>query len=259
VTGSSSPSSPLHHTTPRTTATPTMMLALVRAPRWQITMQWRDSRLRMPDGLSRVQLQDGQVWTPQIDFYNDIGGIRLPATKVIDRGQSSDIWHHLASWPPCLLTVYPDALGTRPTSSSPSHHRSAPRITKALHFHCAHGCHSSLRLPQVSLLGPTGSALVTQTLRFIGQFAMRLSLLYCAPTSAHLPICPPAHLPIYPSARLHIRTPVSYIFRWRHLLRGQGRAASTHSHWRSRSLETQRTPSTLTIRRQGSPSDHLTI
>jgi len=38
----------------------------------QFVMQWADSRLHMPTGVSRVQLDDSDVWAPDIDFYNSI-------------------------------------------------------------------------------------------------------------------------------------------------------------------------------------------
>jgi len=87
----------------------------------QVVLQWRDPRLGMPTGVTRVQLLDNDVWAPQIDFYNDIGEIRLPATKT-------------------------------------------------------------------SLLGEPGQALVTKTMRFVGDFAMRMNFLYYPGDKHALPL-----------------------------------------------------------------------
>jgi len=48
----------------------------------QLVMMWRDPRLKLPDGQIRIQLNDADVWSPQIDFYNVIGSVKVPATKL---------------------------------------------------------------------------------------------------------------------------------------------------------------------------------
>ena len=48
----------------------------------QLVMMWRDNRLELPHGQSRIQLQPNDVWTPQVDFYNSIGSVTIPATKL---------------------------------------------------------------------------------------------------------------------------------------------------------------------------------
>lgn len=87
----------------------------------QVVLQWKDPRLAMPAGVTRVQLQEGEVWTPAIDFYNEIGDLHLPATK--------------------------DAL-----------------------------------------LGAAGHALLTHTMRFVGEFAMRMNFRYYPGDKHALPV-----------------------------------------------------------------------
>jgi len=48
----------------------------------QLVMMWRDPRLKLPAGHSRIQLNDKDVWSPQVDFYNVIGAVKIPATKL---------------------------------------------------------------------------------------------------------------------------------------------------------------------------------
>jgi hypothetical protein len=48
----------------------------------QLVMMWRDPRLKLPNGQSRIQLNDHDVWSPQVDFYNVIGAVKIPATKM---------------------------------------------------------------------------------------------------------------------------------------------------------------------------------
>jgi len=48
----------------------------------QLVMMWRDPRLTLPKGQSRIQLNDNDVWSPQVDFYNVIGAVKIPATKM---------------------------------------------------------------------------------------------------------------------------------------------------------------------------------
>jgi len=48
----------------------------------QLVMMWRDPRLKLPNGQSRIQLNDNDVWSPQVDFYNVIGAVQIPATKM---------------------------------------------------------------------------------------------------------------------------------------------------------------------------------
>jgi hypothetical protein len=43
---------------------------------------WPDRRLILPDGNDRVQLNNDDVWTPQLDYYNSIGKVESPATKL---------------------------------------------------------------------------------------------------------------------------------------------------------------------------------
>ena len=98
----------------------------------QVVMQWHDLRLRMPSGMDRVQLGNDDAWTPQIDFYNQVGSLSTPATKL-------------------------------------------------------------------ALLGVPGHARLTQTIRFVGTFAMRMNFVYCAsdrllgpPSQPSGPACTPA-------------------------------------------------------------------
>ena len=126
----------------------------------QVILQWHDPRLRMPSGIDRVQLQEHDVWTPQIDFYNQVGSLQLPATKV-------------------------------------------------------------------SLLGPTGQARVTKTMRFVGTFAHVMNYLYCAHA---LECAPPVCLRPVPEMT-------------RGLCRAQTPATSMPCPWRSRSWATRRIPS----------------
>ena len=86
----------------------------------QVVLQWHDSRLAMPTGTTRVQLHENDVWTPQIDFYNNVATLLRPATRIA-------------------------LLGPTP--------------------------------------GPTGLALLTQTMRFVGTFAMRMNFAFCARTA----------------------------------------------------------------------------
>jgi uncharacterized protein YsxB (DUF464 family) len=48
----------------------------------QLVMMWRDPRLKLPNGQSRIQLNDHDVWSPQVDFYNVIGAVKIPAIKM---------------------------------------------------------------------------------------------------------------------------------------------------------------------------------
>jgi len=48
----------------------------------QLVMMWKDPRLKLPNGQSRIQLNDNDVWSPQVDFYNVIGKVAIPATKM---------------------------------------------------------------------------------------------------------------------------------------------------------------------------------
>jgi len=48
----------------------------------QLVLMWKDPRLKMPDGHDRVQLGMNDVWTPQIDYYNVIGAVKVPAQKL---------------------------------------------------------------------------------------------------------------------------------------------------------------------------------
>jgi len=51
----------------------------------QVVLQWKDRRLAMPAGLTRVQMTDADsrlLWTPQIDFYNEVGQLEIPARKL---------------------------------------------------------------------------------------------------------------------------------------------------------------------------------
>jgi hypothetical protein len=59
----------------------------------QLTMQWRDSRLIMPDSppnLTRVQLNNDAAWTPQIDFYNVNGEVSKPVERLAFLGAGAD-------------------------------------------------------------------------------------------------------------------------------------------------------------------------
>jgi hypothetical protein len=48
----------------------------------QLVLMWRDPRLKLPPGQNRIQLNLNDVWTPQIDFYNVIGAVKVPAEKL---------------------------------------------------------------------------------------------------------------------------------------------------------------------------------
>jgi len=47
----------------------------------QLVLQWADPRLKLPEGLDRMQIRDSDVWAPQVDYYNVIGAVAVPATK----------------------------------------------------------------------------------------------------------------------------------------------------------------------------------
>lgn len=58
-----------------------------------VVLSWKDSRIAIPEGTDRVQLQPDDVWVPQIDYYNlydrkDLVAVKLALNRVGSTNES---------------------------------------------------------------------------------------------------------------------------------------------------------------------------
>jgi hypothetical protein len=61
----------------------------------QLVMMWRDPRLKLPPQVARMQLNENDLWLPQVDYYNVIGKVVIPATKtaLVQKNEKSYLVH----------------------------------------------------------------------------------------------------------------------------------------------------------------------